>query len=47
MRAIFNNKYELNKSLLIRIKRKAIRLKIWYKLNDIEKTIIDLTIKCK
>ena len=46
MQAIFNNKYELNKSLLIRIKHKAIRLKVWYKLNNIERTIIDLTIKC-
>ena len=47
IQAIFNNKkYELNKSLLIRIKHKAIRLKIWYKLNNIERTIIDLTIKC-
>jgi hypothetical protein len=47
MQTIFNNKkYELNKSLLIRIKHKAIRLKIWYKLNNIERTIIDLTIKC-
>jgi len=33
MQTIFNNKkYELNKSLLIRIKHKAIRLKVWYKL---------------
>jgi benzoyl-CoA reductase/2-hydroxyglutaryl-CoA dehydratase subunit BcrC/BadD/HgdB len=46
IQAIFNNKYELNKSLLIRIKHKAIRLKAWYKLNNIERTIIDLTIKC-
>lgn len=37
----------LTNHLLLKIKRKAIRLKIWYKLNDIEKTIIDLTIKCK
>jgi len=47
IQAIFNNKkYELNKSLLIRIKHKAIRLKAWYKLNNIERAIIDLTIKC-
>jgi hypothetical protein len=46
IQAIFNNKYELNKSLLIRIKHKAIRLKAWYRLNNIERTIIDLTIKC-
>jgi hypothetical protein len=47
MQTIFNNKkYELNKSLLIRIKHKAIRLKVWYKLNNIERAIIDLTIKC-
>jgi len=47
IQTIFNNKkYELNKSLLIRIKHKAIRLKVWYKLNNIERAIIDLTIKC-
>jgi len=47
IQTIFNNKkYELNKSLLIRIKHKAIRLKVWYKLDNIERAIIDLTIKC-
>jgi len=47
MRTIFNNKkYELNKSILLKIKRKALRLKIWYRLNNIERAIIDLTIKC-
>jgi len=40
------HKINLNKSLLIKIKHKAIRLKIWYKLNNIERAIIDLTIKC-
>jgi benzoyl-CoA reductase/2-hydroxyglutaryl-CoA dehydratase subunit BcrC/BadD/HgdB len=42
----FNKLQYLNKSLLIKIKHKALRLKIWYKLNNIERTIIDLTIKC-
>jgi hypothetical protein len=40
------HKINLNKSFLLKIKRKALRLKIWYKLNNIERTIIDLTIKC-
>jgi hypothetical protein len=53
---IFNNnnninnfsykKTNLTKPLLIKIKHKALRLKIWYRLNNIERTIIDLTIKC-
>ena len=44
----FNNimRIDLTKSLLIKIKHKALRLKIWYKLNNIERAIIDLTIKC-
>jgi hypothetical protein len=42
----FNKLQYLNKSLLIKIKHKALRLKIWYRLNNIERTIIDLTIKC-
>ena len=46
IQAIFNNKYELTNHLLLKIKRKAIRLKVWYKLDNIERTIIDLTIKC-
>jgi hypothetical protein len=46
IQAIFNNKYELTNHLLLKIKRKALRLKAWYKLNNIERTIIDLTIKC-
>jgi hypothetical protein len=46
IQAIFNNKYELTNHLLLKIKRKAIRLKVWYKLNNIERAIIDLTIKC-
>jgi benzoyl-CoA reductase/2-hydroxyglutaryl-CoA dehydratase subunit BcrC/BadD/HgdB len=46
IQAIFNNKYELTNHLLLKIKRKAIRLKAWYKLNNIERAIIDLTIKC-
>ena len=46
IQAIFNNKYELTNHLLLKIKRKALRLKIWYKLNNIERAIIDLTIKC-
>jgi hypothetical protein len=40
------HKIKLNKSFLLKIKRKALRLKIWYRLNNIERTIIDLTIKC-
>ena len=40
------HKINLNKSFLLKIKRKAIRLKIWYRLNNIERAIIDLTIKC-
>ncbi|MEM2929053.1 MAG: hypothetical protein QXP60_08830 [Nitrososphaerota archaeon] len=40
------SKYELTNNLLLKIKRKAIRLKIWYKLNNIEREIINLTIKC-
>jgi len=36
----------LTNHLLLKIKRKAIRLKAWYKLNNIERAIIDLTIKC-
>jgi hypothetical protein len=40
------NKINLDKSFLLKIKRKAIRLKAWYKLNNIERAIIDLTIKC-
>jgi hypothetical protein len=40
------DKYELTNHLLLKIKRKAIRLKAWYRLNNIERTIIDLTIKC-
>jgi hypothetical protein len=40
------HKINLNKSILLKIKRKALRLKIWYRLNNIERTIIDLTIKC-
>ncbi|MEM3419977.1 MAG: hypothetical protein QW806_07130 [Nitrososphaerota archaeon] len=43
---ILNEKINLNKEFLIKIKRKAIRLKIWYKLNNIEREIINLTIKC-
>jgi len=46
IQTIFNNKYELTNHLLLKIKRKAIRLKAWYKLDNIERTIIDLTIKC-
>jgi hypothetical protein len=46
IQTIFNNKYELTNHLLLKIKRKALRLKAWYKLNNIERTIIDLTIKC-
>jgi hypothetical protein len=46
IQAIFNNRYELTNHLLLKIKHKAIRLKAWYKLNNIERTIIDLTIKC-
>jgi benzoyl-CoA reductase/2-hydroxyglutaryl-CoA dehydratase subunit BcrC/BadD/HgdB len=42
----FNKLQYLNKSLLIKIKHKALRLKIWYRLNNIERAIIDLTIKC-
>jgi hypothetical protein len=33
------NKINLDKSFLLKIKHKAIRLKIWYRLNNIEKTI--------
>jgi hypothetical protein len=40
------HKINLNKSFLLKIKRKALRLKIWYRLNNIERAIIDLTIKC-
>ena len=40
------HKINLNRFLLLKIKRKAIRLKAWYKLNNIERAIIDLTIKC-
>jgi len=40
------HKINLNKTFLLKIKRKALRLKIWYRLNNIERTIIDLTIKC-
>ena len=39
-------KINLNRPFLLKIKRKAIRLKAWYKLNNIERAIIDLTIKC-
>jgi hypothetical protein len=46
IQTIFNNKYELTNHLLLKIKRKALRLKAWYKLDNIERTIIDLTIKC-
>jgi hypothetical protein len=44
----FNNfhKINLNKSFLLKIKRKALRLKIWYRLNNIERETINLTIKC-
>ena len=40
------DKYELTNHLLLKIKRKAIRLKAWYKLNNIERETINLTIKC-
>jgi len=46
IQTIFNNKYELTNHLLLKIKRKAIRLKAWYKLNNIERETINLTIKC-
>jgi len=35
------NKINLDKSFLLKIKHKAIRLKIWYRLNNIEKTIFE------
>jgi hypothetical protein len=41
-----HKKTNLTRSLLIKIKHKALRSKIWYRLNNIERTIIDLTIKC-
>ena len=40
------HKINLNKSFLLKIKRKALRLKAWYKLNNIERETINLTIKC-
>ncbi|MEM2174780.1 MAG: hypothetical protein QXI58_04065, partial [Candidatus Micrarchaeia archaeon] len=35
----------LTNNLLLKIKRKALRLKIWYKLDNIERETINLTIK--
>jgi len=40
------HKINLNKTFLLKIKHKALGLKIWYELNNIERAIIDLTIKC-